>query len=389
MKDMNMLREKFSPICFLSALGAGGLSVSFYMYLMFMIPHRGVPMTTFDFWYPTVLKGDWLSVVSVLCAIGIVYFAVLHFKLLWWNIQQFKLYKQSPAYHIMATSNAEVTLMTIPLTLSMTINVCFVLGALFVPKLWSVVEYLFPFAILGFLSAGAYALKIFMDYFSRLIIKGDFDFANNNNLSQMISIFAFAMIAVGLAAPGAMSQHLVVNAIGIFAAIFFSAIAILLLVIKLIFGFQNIFQHGIAKEASPSLWIMIPILTLLGITYIRISFGLDHHFDQKLLNSSLFTFTSLVFSLQLIFGLIGYKVMKHIGYFEEFVESENRSPVSFALICPGVALMVFGMFFIHIGLVPNKVLEVNTISYFLVMVPFMYVQYITIVYFFKLKKKFF
>ena len=384
-----MLREKFSPICFLSALGAGGLSVSFYIYLMFMIPHRGVPMTTFDFWYPTVLKGNWLSVVSVVCAIGIVYFAVLHFKLLWWNIQQFKIYKQSPAYQVMATSNAEVTLLTIPLTFSMTINVCFVLGALFVPKLWSVVEYLFPFAILGFLVAGAYALKIFMDYFSRLIIKGDFDFANNNNLSQMISIFAFAMVAVGLAAPGAMSQHLVVNAIGIFAAIFFSAIAVLLLLIKLIFGFQNIFQHGIAKEASPSLWIMIPILTLLGITYIRISFGLDHHFDQKLANSSLFTFTSLVFSLQLIFGLIGYKVMKHIGYFEEFIESSNRSPVSFALICPGVALMVFGMFFIHVGLVPNKVLEVNTLSYFLVMTPFMYVQYITIIYFFKLKRKFF
>ena len=157
-----MLRENFSPICFLSALGAGGLSVSFYMYLMFMIPHRGVPMTTFDFWYPIVLKGNWLSAVSVVCAIGIVYFAVLHFKLLWWNIQQFKIYKQSPAYQVMATSNAEVTLMTIPLTLSMSINVCFVLGALFVPKLWSVVEYLFPFAILGFLVAGAYALNIFM-----------------------------------------------------------------------------------------------------------------------------------------------------------------------------------------------------------------------------------
>jgi len=384
-----MLREKFSPICFLSALGAGGLSVSFYMYLMFMIPHRGVPMTTFDFWYPTLLKGDWLSVVGVLCALGILFFAFLHFKLLLWNIKQFSLYKKTSAYQSMVTSNAEVTLMTIPLTFAMTINVCFVIGALFVPKLWSVVEYLFPFAILAFFFFFYYALKIFMDYFSRLIIKGDFDFANNNNLSQMISIFAFSMIAVGLAAPGAMSQYLVVNAIGIFAAIFFSAIAVLLLLIKLVFGFQNIFQHGIAKEASPSLWIMIPILTLLGITYIRISFGLDHHFDQKLANSSLFTFTSLIFSLQLIFGLIGYKVMKYIGYFEEFVESDNRSPVSFALICPGVALMVFGMFFIHIGLVPNNVIQTFSIAYFAVMAPFVYVQYITIVYFFKLKRKFF
>lgn len=384
-----ILREKFSPICFLSALGAGGLAVSFYMYLMFMIPHKGVPMTTFEFFYPALIKGDWFSLVCVLSVLGIVYFALLHFKLLVWNIKQFKLYQQSSAYANMIGSNAEVTLMAIPLTFSMTINVCFVLGALLVPKLWTVVEYLFPFAIVGFLTAGYFALTIFMRYFSRLIVKGDFDFANNNSLSQMISIFAFAMVAVGLAAPGAMSSNLVVNAIGIFAAIFFSAIAILLLLIKLIFGFQNIFQQGIAKEASPSLWIMIPILTLLGITYIRISFGLDHHFDQKMANSALFTFTSLVLSLQLIFGIIGYKVMKHIGYFEEFVHSDFLSPASFALICPGVALMVFGMFFIHVGLVPNNVLASNSFAYFAIMAPFIFVQYKTVRYFFTLKRKFF
>lgn len=384
-----MLREKFTPICFLSSLGAGGLSVSFFMYLMFMIPHKGVPMTTFEFFYPALVKGDWLSFVSALSAIAILVFAYFHFTLLVWNIKQFNLYKKTPAYTQMRSSNAEVTLMAIPLTLSMSINVCFVLGALFVPKLWSVVEYLFPLAIMGFGIAGYYALQLFIRYFSRLIIKGDFDFASNNNLSQMISIFTFSMIAVGFAAPGAMSQYLAVNAIGIFAAIFFSMIALLLLFIKLIFGFNTILKQGISTEASPTLWIMIPILTLLGITYIRISFGLDHHFDQKLVSSSLFTFTSAILSLEVIFGIIGYKVMKEIGYFEEFVESENRSPVSFALICPGVALMVFGMFFIHFGLHANGVVEQNSLVYFIVMLPFVFIQYKTVRYFFKLKKKFF
>lgn len=384
-----MLREKFTPICFLSSLGAGGLSVSFFMYLMFMIPHKGVPMTTFEFFYPALVKGDWLSFVSALSAIAILVFAYFHFTLLVWNIKQFNLYKRTPAYTQMRSSNAEVTLMAIPLTLSMSINVCFVLGALFVPKLWSVVEYLFPVALMGFGIAGYYALQLFIRYFSRLIIKGDFDFTSNNNLSQMISIFTFSMIAVGFAAPGAMSQYLAVNAIGIFAAIFFSMIALLLLFIKLIFGFNTILKQGISKEASPTLWIMIPILTLLGITYIRISFGLDHHFDQKLVSSSLFTFTSAILSLEVIFGIIGYKVMKEIGYFEEFVESENRSPVSFALICPGVALMVFGMFFIHFGLHANGVVEKNSLVYFIVMLPFVFIQYKTVRYFFKLKKKFF
>ncbi|MCR1810705.1 MULTISPECIES: hypothetical protein [Sulfurospirillum] len=384
-----VLREKFTPICFLSALGAGGLSVSFFIYLMFMIPHKGVAMTTFEFFYPALIKGDWLSFVAGVAALGIVFFAGLHFKLLVWNIKQYRLFKQSERYQTLLGSNAEVTLMTLPLTFTMTINVCFVLGALFVPGLWSVVEYLFPFALLGFAISGYFALKFFIDYFTRLIIKGDFDFTQNNSLSQMISIFAFAMVAVGFAAPGAMSHHLTINAIGIFCSIFFSAIALLLLLIKMIFGFQTMFEKGISAEASPSLWIMIPILTLLGITFVRISFGLDHHFDQKIANASMFTFTSFVVSLQIIFGLIGYKVMKSIGYFETYIASHTLSPSSFALICPGVAFMVFGMFFLHTGLVANNVVEQNSIAYFIVMMPFIFVQMKTIVYFFKLKKKFF
>lgn len=61
----------------------------------------------------------------------------------------------------------------------------------------------------------------------------------------MISIFAFVMIGVGFAESGEMSTIIQVNDIEIFGAIFFTALA---------------------------LWIMIHILTLLGITFVRINF---------------------------------------------------------------------------------------------------------------------
>ena len=383
-----ILREKFTPMCFLSALGAGGLSVSFFMYLMFLVPHKGSPMATFDFIYPELLKGTWLSAVIVVSLLFIILFATLHFKLLIWNIKQFNLYKKSDSYKILKESNGEITLITLPLTLAMTINVCFVLGAVFVPNLWSIVEYLFPFALIGFLLCGFYALKIFFNYFSRILINGDVDCAKNNNLSQMISIFAFSMIAVGFAAPGAMSHNISINAIGIFGALFFSSVALILLVIKITLGFKNMFEHGVSMEAAPSLWIIIPILTLLGITAVRVSFGLDHNFDATLAKSSLFTLTSVVLSLQIIFGILGYQIMKKIGYFEEFINGENKSPVSFALICPGVALMVFGMFFINFGLTYNEVITKYSLAYFVLMLPFMFIQYRTVLYFFKLKRKF-
>ena len=382
------LREKFSPMCFLLALGSGGLSVSFFMYLMFLVPHQGSPMATFDFIYPQLLKGNWLSLVSSFSLVMIIAFAFLHFKLLFWNTKQFNLYKKTRNYEKLVNSNAEISLMTIPLTYTMSINVCFVLGAVFVPGLWDIVEYLFPFALLGFLITGFYALKIFFNYFARLLVTGDFDFTSNNNLSQMISIFAFAMIAVGFAAPGAMSHTIEVNAIGIFGALFFASLSLLLLVIKLTLGFKNMFEHGVSIEASPSLWIIIPILTLLGITFIRISFGLDHNFNASINKSSLFTLTSVILSLQIIFGLLGYKVMKQIGYFEKYIHSEDKSAVSFALICPGVAFMVFGMFFINFGLTYNEVIAKYSVIYFILMLPFIFIQYKTVIYFFKLKKKF-
>ena len=383
-----ILREKYSPTCFLAALGAGGLSVSFFMYLMFLVPHPKTPLATFDYIMPALLKGDWLSFVVAFSLVFIIAFAFFHFKLLIFNTKQYLLFKKSEKFKNLIGTNNEVSLMAIPLTFAMTINVCFVLGAVFVPGLWNVVEYLFPFALIGFTVVGFYALKIFMNYFSHMIINGKFNFEQNNNLSQMISIFAFSMLAVGFAAPAAMSHNLTINSIAFFASIFFAAIALLLIFIKLTMGIKNMLEKGISIEAAPSLWIIIPILTLLGITFVRLSFGLDHNFNTPLNKSTLFILTSLILSLQIIFGILGYIVMKKMGYFEKYIFSEEKSAVSFALICPGVAFMVFGMFFINFGLTYNEIITKYSIAYFILMIPFIYVQFKTIIYFFRLNKKF-
>ncbi len=382
------LRDKFSPMCFLSALGAGGLSVSFFMYLMFLVPHPNTPLATYDFVVSALLKGDWLSLVTSFSLVFIIAFAYLHFKLLVWNTKQFNLYKKSKNYEDLLNSNSQITLMTIPLTYTMTINVCFILGAVFVPGLWGVVEYLFPFALIAFAIAGYFALKIFINYFTRLLTKGDFDFSKNNNLSQMISIFAFSMVAVGFAAPAAMSHNIIINSIGIFAALFFATIAVLFMFIQITIGFKNMLELGLGLETAPSIWIIIPILTLLGITIIRILFSLEHNFNAPMSKSSLFVLTSIILSLQIVFGILGYIVMKKMGYFEMYIESANKSAISFALICPGVAFMVFGMFFINYGLIFNNIVDKYSLAHFIVMLPFIYIQVKTIIYFFKLYKKF-
>jgi len=378
-------RPEYNPLYWLAALGAGGLTVSFFVYINFMVPHKGVPMATFDQVYPALIKGDWLSIVTAISLISIVIFSGLHIKLLWWNIKQFAIYKKTAAYTSMKESNNEVQLFAIPLTLAMTINVFFVVFALFVPHLWDYVEYLFPGALVAFVVAGYYVLKIFAEYLSRLLAHGDFDFGQNNSLAQMLSVFAFTMVGVGFAAPAAMSTTLSVNAIGAFGSLFFISVAMLLLMIKLTLGFKSMFKDGIAPEATPTLWIIIPILTLIGISLVRLFFGFEHRFHAEMPKTDMFVLTSVIISLQTIFGLLGYAVMKRVKYFKTYIFGDKQSVPSLALICPGVAFTVFYLFLIQYGFVFTGIVDKYSVVYFMMTAPILYIHYKTVYYFFKIK----
>lgn len=213
------------------------------------------------------------------------------------------------------------------------------------------------------------------------------DFVTNNSLAPMVSIFALSMIAVGFAAPASMSKITTVIAISIARSLFFLTIAVRLAIVKLVNGFQSMMVNGINESASPSLWIMIPILTLLGISWIRLSHGLHHSFESSLHYSGLFVGSMVVVSAQILFGLPGYAVMRHLGYFKRYIHGEKGDAGIFALVCPGVAFFVFGMFFINVGLTHNDIIAHRSWVYFLLMAPFVYVQLKTVQVFWKLKNK--
>lgn len=383
------LGASYSPLYFLASLGNGGLAVAFYMYLMFMLPHKGVPMATFDHIYAGLTAGNLLQSVAIgVLLLLIVWLAFNHLKLLVWNVREYKLFKTTEGYTKLKSSNAEIGLMAMPLTFAMTINVLFVLGGAFVPGLWSVVELLFPFALIGFTVVGYYAIKIFSDYFVRLIIKGNFEFQNNNSLSQALAIFAFSMVSVGYAAPAAMSHNAAINAIGLFGSIFFAMLAVSMGLIFIVLGLKSILKQGISVEAAPSMWIFIPILTILGITFIRVTFGFFHNMlEAEPSGAFMFLITSAVISLQLMFGAIGYLVLTKIGYFRDYIHGDKNSAGSFALICPGVAIFVFGIFFLHWGLVYPNIVDKYSIVYFVILAPFVVIKLITLKTLFKLERK--
>ncbi|EAR10882.1 TsoY family (seleno)protein [Reinekea blandensis] len=372
--------EGYSPLFFLSALGSGGLSISFFMYLMFWMPHQGSPIPAFSH-MADVFQGSslWLQITAVIAMVGIIGFAINYFRMLLWNLSSYQAFRQTDAFQSLKNSNAETQLMAIPLTLSMGVNVLFILAAVFVPGLWGIKEWLFPFALLAFGAIGVQAFRIYLDFFSRAMTEGGFDCSKNNNLSQILPAFAFAMIGVGFAASAAMSDLPVTVIIGMIGAIFFTVTALVLALIKLVLGFRAMFEHGAAVEGLPTLLVMIPVLTIVGITLMRLSHG-AHVLVDVHTGSPFFWLTAFI-AMQGMFAILGLSVKKRTNYFGRFVHGSNRSPSSFALICPGVAGFVLLNFWINKGLVPvlpAEVLSKFDLAYFVLYLPLIYLQYKTI-----------
>jgi hypothetical protein len=367
----------YHPSYWLAALGAGGLSISFFMYLMWMVPHQGFPMPTWDH-----LQAAWqsppgpvpLSAIVLVAGTGVVAMAFLHFLLLAWNIREFRAASSQQALFALRQSPAEVQLMTVPLTLAMTVNVCFVLGALFVPRLWSVVEYLFPLALVAFAAIAWSALRIYGRYLSRMLVSGGYRSEEHNHLSALLAVFTFAMLSVGFAAPAAMSHVKLVSTLAATLSILFLVLSLVVGVIVLVTGISAMMTHGLQPQATPSIWMLIPILTLLGIEWIRLQHGLSHHFSGGASSATIFVTLTGIFMLQLGVMFIGYRVMQLNGYLRAHLSGQSRSPVSFGLICPGVALFVMGMFWWHLVWVNNGLIVPFGAAYWMVILVFALIQ---------------
>ena len=202
------LADKYSPLYLLSAVGAGGLSVSFFIWLMFLTPHPGVPVATADSLMAWLSRADAWAFAGTLLAWGAaLLLGVTQFLLLGWNVREYALFKKSPGWARLHQSNAVVQKLAWPLALAMGMNAGFVFALLAVPGLWSVIEYIFPIAIAGFVLIGGHALLLIARILGDKLSSGGFDCGKNNSFSMMLPAFALSMVAVGLSGSAAMSQN--------------------------------------------------------------------------------------------------------------------------------------------------------------------------------------
>ena len=350
--------ENYVPTYFLASVGAGGLAVTFFMYLMFWVPHPGRPVPIFeDIWAAWATGATPLKAAILTALVGIAVFAFLNLKSLLWNLRQFSAFRKTESYKKLRSSNAESTLLAMPLALAMSVNALFIVGLVFVPGLWSIVEYLFPFAMIAFALIAWIALSTIGDFLGRVLSKGGiFDVTAHNSFAQMLPAFALAMTGVGFAAPAAMSHVPWIVGLSLVGSTFLGVAALIYALLALVTALNSMLHFGTAKEAGPTLMIVIPLVTILSILFMRQDHGL-HTFDGHTDAAGMLMFLARMIAVQLVFLGLGMTVLTRQGYFKDFVMGDKTSPGSYALVCPGVSLSVLLHFFVNKGLVGAGVIE--------------------------------
>lgn len=388
--SMPRLGDRYSPLYFLAALGAGGLMVSFFMYLMFWVPHEGRPVPVFEDIFAVLQTGSVLLKAAVIIAwAGIAVFAYLHIRLLIWNLGEFAAFRKTDAYSDLVKSNAETQLLAVPLTLAMSVNGGFILGLVYVPGLWSIVEFLFPAALAAFALIGFYAFRLLGDFFGRVLTGGGFDCLKNNSFAQLLPAFALAMVGVGLAAPAAMSTTKAVAASSLILSTFFIVSAVVMGTVALFLGFRAMLENGANTEAAPTLWVAIPIVTVVSIALMRQGHGTHVHLAVHGNAADTFLMLTDLLAVQVLFGLLGALVLKRQGYFGTYVFGPLKSVGSYALVCPGVALTVMLHFYVNKGLAGAGIIDKFSTGYWAVTAIALVLQFSTIYLVFKLNAKHF
>lgn len=343
--------DVWSPLYFLASVGAGGLAVTFFMYLMFWVPHPGQPVPVFEDVAAAFGTSAGMSAAIVIAAVGIAVFGAMNLWLLVWNLRQVGTFRASERGRALAGTNAQTQMMAMPLGLAMSVNVGFILGLVFVPGLWSIVEYLFPMAMAAFLAIGVLAFRQLGAFLVRVIGSGGFDCKANNSFGQLLPAFSLAMVGVGLSAPAAMSTTAATAGVSVILSTFFLVASASIAIIGIVLGIRSMMENGVAVEQSPTLLIVVPLMTVLGILLLRQNHGLHVHFGTHGSAGDMLTMLTQLLSVEVLFLLFGLTILSATGYIRRFVTGTETSVGSYALVCPGVALSVMLHFWINKGLV--------------------------------------
>lgn len=332
--------KTFNPLIFLASLGAGGIAVMPFAIFQYTVEHSKGLVKYADLGHGTLSMAQELLFRSME---GImVVFAVLHFVLSFIFFKKLIAWMKTKSYaEYMDNPLMNAGILAPFLSLTMTFNVFIGPIRFFIPAFAENLQTFMLPALIGWIFVWIFTMRMEVKLLKTAFEKS-FD-VNKITFGWLLHPFAIGMVAVVGAGIAALSQDATIAHIAAFLTMVIGSMGFFLFLVKIIAIFKSHFaQEGLPeRQFLPSFLIVMPNLTLYGITGFRLAHYMEHHLGMHvgplpfviILGAFAFSTWYLIFGLALLSDFFKKHFFKNEFYVTQW-----------GLICPFVAYAVLGAF---------------------------------------------
>jgi hypothetical protein len=334
-----MKTHRFSPLIFLSSLGAGGIAVMPFVLFQYTIEHGKGLITYAQLW---MQKWNVFTSVYFTSLEGVmIFFTVLHLLLTVYLFIQLFSWMQTQEFREMMRNPLKNTALLTPLiSLLMTMNVFIGPIRYFSPLLSANLQSLFLPALIVWAVIYILSLGLEIHMLSMSFIEG-FDI-DKIHFGWLLHPFLLSMLSVVGAGIAAMSTQASIAHTASFMVLISVSMGVFLLLIKIVTLFKKHFaSSGLPeKQLLPSVLVVIPNITLFAITFFRLGHYLEkfHHLH---LGAYFYFVIGLAFAFEIWYLLFGIYLLW--DYFQKH-HFRDYYLTQWGFICPFVAFVVLGAF---------------------------------------------
>jgi len=146
------------------------------------------------------------------------------------------------------------------------------------------------------------------------------------------------------------------------------------------------FEHGINTAATVTLLIPITVIAMIIVGTYRADIGTMHTLGLDRNTTFHLVLFTIGIGVSFLIGLFALTAMRNKGFFAALNNNQTDAG-ALALVCPGFAFEVQLVLWLSIGMVNTGLVTHGSTGYFILWMPMLALQIVTIYIFFKLLKQ--
>jgi tellurite resistance protein TehA-like permease len=346
-----MKQNKFTPLMFLSSLGAGGIAIIPFAFLQYTFPH-GQGLVKISDLVATNLSA-WQSLIFGSLEITMIFFTVVHLLLSIVLFSKLIGFVKGEGYREFIKDPLKNSAILAPfISIVMTMNVFIGPIRFFSPWMASNLQSLMLPALIFWSFLFVLLMRMEVKLLKTSFVE-KFEI-ENISFSWLLHPFALGMLTVTGTGIAAMAVAPNIAHTAAFMSFVSGSMGLFLLLVKTITVFKKHFSsEGLAEShLMPSFLIVVPNITLYAISAFRIGHYLEkqHGFH---LDSYFLLVMTVAFAFETWYLIFGLSLLS--DYFKREYFKKKFYVSKWGLICPMVAYAVLGSF-VYSVFIPSAIL---------------------------------